>query len=82
MIYFLRGKQLEGEEGTGIWADPKTFGAIEVKERREKSEKAHDIRKFLEDASIVEAIKTGDPVKVRNAAARVAMRSAKKKDME
>lgn len=47
--------------------------------RDKQSEAAHDIRKLLEDASVVKAIKTGDPVKVRNAATRVAMKAAMKR---
>lgn len=82
--YFLRGRQLEGKEIEHYNENctEEIFGRVEKKKREQKTKKARDIRKFLEDASIVEAIKTGDPVKVRNVAARVAMRSAKKKDME
>ncbi|MBR6232163.1 MAG: hypothetical protein IKQ99_03595 [Alphaproteobacteria bacterium] len=81
--YFLRGRQLEGREIEHYQYDctEDILGRIEKEEREEGSVKAHDIRKFLEDSSIIEAIKTGDPVKVRNAAARVAIKNAKKKEM-
>ena len=47
-----------------------------------QAEYARGIRKLLEDASVVKAVKTGDPVKVRNATARAAMKIAKEKGVE
>ncbi len=55
LIHFHRGKKLS---------------ETEYEERGAKSEKARDIRKLLSDASVVEAIKTGDPVKVKSAITR------------
>ena len=78
--YWQRGKECPRLPATWRFLGMRGSETAYIKEKQAKS--AHDIRKLLEDASVVKAIKTGDPVKVRNAATRVAMKATMKRVRE
>ena len=66
-LFFYRGRQMGSAEG---W------------EREEMAKKALAIRRLLSDPSIVEAIKTANPLEVKNTATRIAMTKTQKKEKE
>ena len=67
-ICFLRGKQLKGENL--MCEGGHTFGEVEKRARKNTAEKSHSLRKLLSNASVSEAIKTGNVLKVKSAMTR------------
>ncbi len=78
-IRFLRGRRLEGERLSSVCTDIRStsIGEAEGEKRKNAARKSHDIRKLFSNTSVLEAIKTGNVLKVKSAMTR----AIKKKEM-
>ena len=78
-ICFLRGRQLNGKGYIGNAYDGgPIFGEVEKRARKNTAEKSRNLRRLFSDASVKEAIKTGNLLKVKTAMTR----AIKKKEMD